>query len=185
MVSHYCGNRPARSGKSRADLRQALVKEKDRKKRSSSKAQEPYGYLDFARRFHPLLRPSRGRGRRCAYVTTKSQRSRRSARAASDQLRRLCAGGCASSTRTKAASLTRGASGVSTTLRRSCLPAIKQNANQRMPNTIAAKTSGKKYAPQTMRLNPTKHIRNAALKIVSLRQCGAFSTARVKSANCT
>jgi hypothetical protein len=33
-------------------LRQALVKEKDRKKRSSSKAKQPYDYLDFARRFH-------------------------------------------------------------------------------------------------------------------------------------
>jgi hypothetical protein len=61
MVSHYCGNSPARSGKSRADLRQALVKEKDRKKRSSSKAKQPYDYLDFARRFHRVRDNSRGR----------------------------------------------------------------------------------------------------------------------------
>jgi hypothetical protein len=52
MVNDYCGNSPAGSGKSRADLRQALAKEKDRKKRSSGKAKQPYDYLDFARRFH-------------------------------------------------------------------------------------------------------------------------------------
>ena len=52
MVNDYCGNSPACSDKSRADLRQALAKEKDRKKRSSRKAKQPYDYLDFARRFH-------------------------------------------------------------------------------------------------------------------------------------
>jgi hypothetical protein len=67
MVSHYCGNSPAGSGKSRADLQQALVKEKDRKKRSSSKAEHPYGYLDFARRFHSFSETIRARVGRCAY----------------------------------------------------------------------------------------------------------------------
>src|SRR5439155_19964110 len=91
-------------------------------------------------------------------------------RAAFDQFRRLCAGCFVSSTRTNAGSLTRGTPGAMTTLRRNGLPANRQNAYQKIHNTIAANTSVKKCAPKAMRLNPTKAISNAALATVSLRQ---------------
>src|SRR5260370_37765190 len=89
----------------------------------------------------------------------------------------------APSTRTKAGSLTRGTPGVRTTLRRIGLPANRQNANHRIPNTIAANTSVKKCTPKAMRLNPTKAISNGALKIVSLRQWRAFIAGRIKRAS--
>jgi hypothetical protein len=91
-----------------------------------------------------------------------------------------CVGGPVSSTRAKAGSLTRDAPRVRTTLRRIGLQAITQNANQRTPNTIAAKTFVKKCAPNATRLNPTSAISNAALKTVSVRQCRVFIAGRTK-----
>jgi hypothetical protein len=79
MVCHYRGNGPARGRESRGDVRQALVDQQNGEKRGSCKAKQPDGYLDFARRFHRVRDQFRARERRCAYVTTKSQRSRRSA----------------------------------------------------------------------------------------------------------
>ena len=67
--------------------------------------------------------------------------------------------------------------------RRIGLVANKQNASQKIPNTIAPRTSVKKCAPKAMRLNPTKAISNAALATVSLRQWRPFIAGRTKRAS--
>src|SRR6266536_2389575 len=99
-------------------------------------------------------------------------------RTAFDQLRRLCVACCGSSTRTKTGSPTRGTPGVRTTLRRSGLPAIKQNTSQIIPKMIAASTSVRKCAPKAIRLNPTKATSDTALKMESSRQWRALSAGK-------
>jgi len=78
----------------------------------------------------------------------------------------------------------KGMAGVGTTRRRIGLVANKQNASQKIPNTIALRTSVKKCAPKAMRLNPTKAINNAAPETVSVRQRRLFIMGKMKRASC-
>jgi hypothetical protein len=54
MVNHYCDNSPAGGGKCLANLRGTLVNKQESEKGSSSKAEQPYAYLNFARRSHAV-----------------------------------------------------------------------------------------------------------------------------------
>jgi hypothetical protein len=74
MVDYYCGNGPACGQERRANLRQALSNEQDRKKRGSTKAEQPSRYLDFARRFH-RVRDRFGRARENAPTSAEKANS--------------------------------------------------------------------------------------------------------------
>src|SRR5439155_27216029 len=52
MVNDDSHNRPFAGGERIEDLADALMNQQSCEQRSSSKAKQPYGYLDFARRFH-------------------------------------------------------------------------------------------------------------------------------------
>jgi hypothetical protein len=74
MVDHHCGSGPARGQERRANLGQALSNEQGRKKRGSTKAEQPYRYLDFARRFHQV-RDRFGRARENAPTSAEKANS--------------------------------------------------------------------------------------------------------------
>src|SRR5216117_578736 len=87
MVSHYCSNSPAGGSEGSADLGRALPDEQDCEKCGSSKAKQPYSYLDFSRRFHRLSETIRARVRRCAYPKA-SRSTLSSVRSAQETLHR-------------------------------------------------------------------------------------------------
>ena len=55
VINHHCGNGPAGGSEGRADLGRALPDEQNCEECGSSKAKQPYGYLDFSRRVHRVF----------------------------------------------------------------------------------------------------------------------------------
>src|SRR6266550_2490236 len=60
MVNDDSHNRPFAGGKRSEDLADALMNQQSREQRSAGKAKQPYGYLNFARRFHCFFQTNSG-----------------------------------------------------------------------------------------------------------------------------